>query len=181
MKIIGITGTIGAGKGEVVNYLKEKQGFKHFSVRDYIVREIEKRGLEINRDHMREVANDLREKHGSSFIIEELYREALEKGENCVIESIRTAGEVEFLKSQKDFEFWAVDASQQLRYERVVLRKSVTDQISFEKFVADEDHEMRSTDPAHQNLSACIALSDYLLQNNSSLTDLHTQIDKILN
>ena len=35
--IIGITGTLGAGKGTVVDFLKEK-GFRHFSVRDYLIK-----------------------------------------------------------------------------------------------------------------------------------------------
>lgn len=41
MIIIGITGTLGAGKGTVVEYLKTK-GFKHFSVREFLTQEIKK-------------------------------------------------------------------------------------------------------------------------------------------
>ncbi len=57
--IIGITGTSGAGKGTVVDYLLKK-GFKHYSVRDFLTEEILKRGLEPNRDNMIFVANELR-------------------------------------------------------------------------------------------------------------------------
>ncbi len=32
MKIIGITGTLGAGKGTVVDYLLEQAGFTNYSV-----------------------------------------------------------------------------------------------------------------------------------------------------
>lgn len=36
MHIIGITGTLGAGKGTIVEYLKDKKGFAHFSVREFL-------------------------------------------------------------------------------------------------------------------------------------------------
>ncbi|MCX6713904.1 MAG: dephospho-CoA kinase, partial [Candidatus Vogelbacteria bacterium] len=63
--IIGITGTLGAGKGAVVDCLKIK-GFKHYSVTAFITDEIIKRGLPVNRDKMVLVANDLRAQYGSA-------------------------------------------------------------------------------------------------------------------
>ena len=62
MIIIGITGTIGAGKGTIVEYLTDKKGFTHYSVRSFLIDEIKKRGFEVNRDSMVLVANDLRKK-----------------------------------------------------------------------------------------------------------------------
>ena len=60
MKIIGITGTLGAGKGTVVDFLVSEKGYKHYSVRSFISEEIIKRNLPLNRDSMVVVANDLR-------------------------------------------------------------------------------------------------------------------------
>ena len=47
--IIGLTGSFGAGKGVVVDYLKTK-GFKHYAARDFITEEINRRNLPVNRD-----------------------------------------------------------------------------------------------------------------------------------
>ena len=71
MIIIGITGTIGAGKGTVVDYFTTK-GFRHYSARQFIVREIERRRLPVDRDTMVSVANDLRTAHSPSYIITSL-------------------------------------------------------------------------------------------------------------
>ena len=46
MIIIGITGTLGAGKGTIVDYLCKKRGFLHYSVREFLVEEIKNRGSE---------------------------------------------------------------------------------------------------------------------------------------
>ena len=68
MITIGITGTLGAGKGTIVDYLVKEKGYVHFSVRDFIVEEIERRGLPINRDSMTMVGNDLRAQYSPSYI-----------------------------------------------------------------------------------------------------------------
>lgn len=179
MIIIGITGTLGAGKGTIVDYLTAKMNFKHYSVRNYLIVEIKKRGMEVNRDAMVLVANELREKHNPAFIIEELYREAAQNGQNAIIESIRTPGEIDMLSKQKNFYLLAVDAAPEIRYARIAERKSETDHISFETFLDNEKREMSSTDPNKQNLSECIRRADFLILNNGSIEDLYVQVENI--
>ncbi len=181
MIIIGITGTLGAGKGTIVEYLVKNHGFKHYSVRDYIGNEIKKRGKEINRDTLVEVANDLRAHNSPSFITDELYKIAVSKGENAVIESIRTPGEIESLRRSKNFVLLAVDAPVEIRYQRIILRQSETDRVSEETFIQNEKREMTSTDPNKQNLSKCILEADYLLNNGGNKEALYEQLEKILN
>lgn len=177
MKIIGITGTLGAGKGTLVDYLVKEKNFLHFSVRQYLIGEIEKQGLEVNRDSMTSVANDLRANNSPSFIIEELYREAKLAAKNSIIESIRTPGEIDFLKKQGEFILLAVDADAKLRYERITIRASETDSIDFETFVANEKREMNSSDVNKQNLGKCIEMADVVLNNNGSIDQLIDQLN----
>lgn len=179
MMIIGITGTLGAGKGTVVEYLESK-GFVHYSARSFIVREIERRGLPVNRDNMTVVANDIRATHSPSYIAEALYDKAMAARKNAVIESLRTEGEVMALRAKGNFLLIAVDADPKLRHERIIVRGSETDHISFEKFLADEAREMHATDPTKQNLARCIELADYRLVNDGTKEELITHIDQIL-
>ncbi|PIY34687.1 MAG: hypothetical protein COZ08_00575, partial [Bacteroidetes bacterium CG_4_10_14_3_um_filter_42_6] len=69
MVIIGITGTLGAGKGTLVDYLINKRGFAHYSAREFLIREITRQGLEVNRDTMTSVANKLRALHSPAYVI----------------------------------------------------------------------------------------------------------------
>jgi dephospho-CoA kinase len=180
MLIIGITGTLGAGKGTVVEYLTEHKQFNHYSVRAYLLEEIRRRKLPENRDSMVLVANDLRHKHSPSYVTDQLYFEALEMGQNCIIESIRTPGEITSLREKGDFFLFAVDADQEIRYQRIFDRKSETDHISFDTFLENEAREMTTTDPGKQNLQACIRQADFLLNNNGTRDDLFKQVETIL-
>lgn len=180
MLIIGITGTLGAGKGTIVDYLVQEKGFVHFSVRGFLIEEIERQGLSVNRDSMVLVANKLRADHSPSYIIDQLYKQALLTGENCIIESIRTPGEVESLREKGNFLLLAVDADPMLRYDRIVMRNSETDQISYSTFIENEEREMQSTDPAKQNIGKCIERADIIFYNNSTVPELYKRLESEL-
>lgn len=180
MKIFGITGTLGAGKGTIVSYLVNHYNYKHYSVRAYISEEIVRRNLPVNRDSMVLVANDLRAKQSPSYIIDQLVLKAKECNENCIIESIRTPGEVDSLRTNENFRLLAVDADAEIRYSRISSRKSSTDNVTFSQFVANEQREMVSNDPNKQNLHKCIEMSDFHLTNNGSVEELFAQIEKVL-
>jgi dephospho-CoA kinase len=180
MIIIGITGTLGAGKGTIVEYLLEQKNFAHYSVRAYLTEEIERRGLPVNRDSMVIVANDLRATHSPDYIVGQLYQQAVMGGKHCVIESIRTPGEVELLRSKENFCLLAVDASPESRYQRITARGSSTDHVSFETFLDNEKREMDSTDPNKQNIRKCIEMADYRLLNDGSVEELCERVEQIL-
>lgn len=180
--IIGITGTLGAGKGTIVDYLVKNKGFIHFSAReDVINKEIEKRGLPITRDNMVLVGNDLRKNYGPSYVAEELFKMAQDSDKNCVLESLRAVGEIESLRKKGKFFLFAVNAEQKTRYNRVQERKNVhSDDVSFEKFIEQEETEMKSDDPNKQNLSKCIGMADYVFNNDGTFEDLYKQIDEVI-
>ncbi len=180
MLIIGITGTLGAGKGTIVDYLVKEKGFLHFSVRAFISEEIVRRGMPVNRDSMVLVANDLRRNNSPSYITDCLYEQALAAGKNSVIESIRTPGEIYSLRKKGRFILLSVDADPQIRYERIRQRQSETDQINFKTFLENEKREMTSADPNAQNLSKCIELADYRLWNNGTIEQLNRDVEVIL-
>jgi dephospho-CoA kinase len=178
--IIGITGTLGSGKGTIVDYLVKRKGFAHFSVRAFVSEEILRRGLEVNRDNMVIVANDLRRKNSPSFITDQLFEHALKGGKNSVIESIRTPGEVFSLRKLGKFFLFAVDADPEIRYQRITLRKSETDSVSYETFLGNERREMESLDPNSQNVGKCIELADFHLLNNGTIEQLNRQVEEVL-
>lgn len=182
MRIIGITGTLGAGKGTIVDFLVKKHGFAHYSVREYLLQIIREKKMPENRDSMVIVANKLRQDNSPSFIVEQLLVEARQKEQDAIIESIRTPGEVTALREAGKglFTLLAVDADPKVRYSRVVARKSETDRVTFEKFVSDEQREMSNTEPHQQNLGVVLGMADFTLNNDTDLESLHKQLSALL-
>ncbi len=180
MITIGITGTLGAGKGTIVEYLVKEKGFFHYSVREFLREELERRKIPVNRDTLTAIANSLRAKHGASYLVEQLFFKAQTDNNNCIIESIRTPGEIEALRKHDNFYLLAVDADPRLRYKRIRSRNSETDQVSFHKFINNEEREMHTSDPNKQNLAACIHRADYVIVNNGGLANLHQSIEDFL-
>lgn len=176
--IIGITGTIGAGKGVVVDYLVKEKNFKHYSSRDFITLEIMRRGLSFNRPTMQSVANELRQQYGPAYIIKSLYARAAANGGNAVIESIRAIGEAQYLQ-ERGVRLLAVDADRKLRYERITHRASETDHITFDEFCKQEDREMGNTEPWDMNIAAVMQLADFRIENKGTLEQLHGTIDNL--
>lgn len=180
MRIIGITGTLGAGKGTVVECLVTRHGFTHYSARAFINEAVTRRGRPLNRDTQTQTANELRAEHGPGYIIQSLFERAVRQGHDAVIESIRTPGELDALRASEAFSLWAIDADPRIRYERIVMRASETDHVSFEKFLADEAREMTNRDPAKQNIAEVMARADYRLTNNGSREALEHAVDATL-
>ena len=177
--IIGVTGTNAAGKGTVVDFLKQK-GFNHYSVRDFLTQELLKRNLPTDRPHMQDIANELRTQNGPAFIVEQLYQQALQKGENAIIESFRCPGEVDAMRKLPQFILLAIDADPKIRYTRASSRNSTTDNVTFEKFIEEEKKEMTSTDPFKQNLSKCAEMADIFLLNEGTIKEFEEKLSKML-
>lgn len=179
MQIIGITGTSGAGKGTVVDYIINKLKFNYYSVGDYLIEEIKRRGLDVNRDSQREVANEIRASKGPAFIVQELYKVAESKQKNAIIESIRNPKEAEFIKQHGGI-LIAVTADQKTRFERIKKRQSEKDNVTFEEFQKQEEKEFQNNDPNAQNLPKCIEMADIVITNNDSLEKLYEEIEKAI-
>lgn len=177
--IIGLTGSFGAGKGTVVEYLVESKGFTHYSASGFITEEIERRGMPVNRDSMTEVSNDLRQKNGPSYIIDALYERAHTKGGNAIIESLRAVAEARRIKVLGGVVI-GVDADPRLRYDRAFARGSAKDNVSFDAWLLQEQREMNPNDPTKQDIFGALKESDFIITNNGSREELNAQIEEVL-
>ncbi|USN53178.1 MAG: AAA family ATPase [Candidatus Nomurabacteria bacterium] len=178
-KLIGLTGTLAAGKGAVSEYLIQK-GYQHYSAREFIRAEIQKRGLAENRDMLVQVGNDLRRQFGPDYVIATMARRGLAESDRVIVESIRVPAEVEAVQKMGGVVI-ALDADQKLRYERLYKRGLTdTDNVTFAEFVAEEEREMRSDDPHKQNIHRCVAMADYRIENNGGQDELYQKVDTVL-
>ena len=181
-KIIGVTGTLGAGKRKITDYFVIKLGFEHVAVSDtFLQREALRRRLIPNREARTNIANEFRAQ-GPTKLMEAVYalaRPLIEAGDNVVIEPQHTVAEVEFIKSLGGVVL-GVDADLRIRYARIKERGGPKDHVSFEEFERVQAIQMASSDPNKNNLAAALAAADYHLTNNGTLAELYAQIEQAL-
>jgi dCMP deaminase len=176
--IIGLTGKNGSGKTAVSDYLKSR-GFEYHSLSDEIREEIRRRGLEITREVLIDVGNELREKFGPGVLAERVLRN-LGTGYNYVVDSIRNPYEVEVLRSRSDFTMLAVEADQSVRFERSIKRGRENAARTLEQFIREEKRELDSDNPANQQLHATREKADLVIANDGTLEELHRKLDQML-
>jgi len=175
IKIIGLTGTNGSGKGEAASFFG-RHGYAYYSLSDLIREELKKCGLESTRDNLIRTGNRLRKKFGADI----LARRTTEKIKgNAVIDSIRNPKEVALLRSLKDFTLLAVDAPPEIRYERVRLRGRNESALSLQEFIAKEQEEMTTLETGQQ-LQQCMQMADFFVMNDSTLDAFHRKLEKFL-
>ncbi len=179
--IIGITGSIGGGKGTVVDYLKEKKEFAHYSSSDRLTEILQERGDVVDRDGMARIANELRAQNPAGVPAETFKQyEKDGKPDNAIFEALHSVPEAEFIKSVSGI-ILGVTADSDVRYERISKRGGVKDNVSKERFVEQQEREERgSDDPNKNNIFDVLKIADYTIDNSGTLRELHMQVDQIL-
>jgi dephospho-CoA kinase len=177
--IIGITGTLGAGKGTVVEILK-KRGFAHYSSSDILMQILNERSLELTRKNMSELANELMEKYEGGVL--SLSHELAKKNNdrNYILEAIHRIYEANYIKNIGGLVL-GVDADVKIRYERITRRQEgEKDNVTFEQFLADTEREEDGEDGGMPNIKKVFREANFLVTNNGTLEELQAQVDSIL-
>lgn len=169
--IIGLTGRNASGKGTVADYLKER-GFAFYSLSDVIRDELAARGEPASRENLIRVGNELRGRGGAGALAHRILPK-LSEDRHFVIDSIRNPVEVEALRhARKDFVLLCVEATPEVRWERLHARGRVGDPQTFEEFVEMEGRELKTDDERTQQLIATEALADHVVHNDGTPDEL---------
>jgi dCMP deaminase len=177
--ILGVAGPNGAGKGEVVAYLRARS-FASLSLSDVIRDELRGRGERETRERMIEAGRALRAAHGPAVLAERI-RARLRPDRHYVVDSIRHPAEVEALRSLgARFRLLWVDAEPARRFERLRKRARPGDPESLEQLLQLEARERGSADSAAQQLDAVAKLADLELRNDDTLETLQGRVQQLL-
>jgi dephospho-CoA kinase len=177
--LIGLTGRIAAGKESLTEFLR-KNGFIYFETSEPLKDGLKKRGLAITRENMQNLGDELRKKQGAGVIMK-FFLDKIEPDKNYIIDSIRNAGEVEFLrKNSKDFILIAIDAPQKIRFDRIIKRGKPSDPKTWEDFLkADNRDFFDETNPLGQQVGKCMELADYKIMNDGEFQSSLEKVKKV--
>jgi dephospho-CoA kinase len=181
--IIGLCGRPGAGKETLTKFFRDK-GFVYFESSKIINEELGKIGKEVTRTNQQDWADDLRKKYGvAALMIIMLDKTRKEPEKNYIFDSLRNAGEAEFLRKEiPGFVLIGVDAPQKLRFERIISRGKESDPKTWEEFLkVDARDNFDESNPMGQQTGKLLEMSDFVIMNDGDLKKSLGEIEEIWN
>ncbi|WP_296794938.1 nucleoside monophosphate kinase [uncultured Methanobrevibacter sp.] len=174
MRIMGVSGLPGSGKGFVSDIATEK-GAMIVSMGDIIREEAKKRG-----ESTKETAKNLRKEHGQ-YIVAEMTIEKIKKLQeegfesSILVDGIRSQYEVNlFKKNFDDFIIVSIFANPKLRFERIKSRKREDDTTDYDVFAERDQRELDF------GIGNVISLSDKIIINESDIESFEQKIREFL-
>ncbi len=175
--LLGLTGRNASGKTTVIEWF-ETQGWQRASCSDAIRAWLRERGDEITRETLTQGGRTLRREGGAGVLAEMLL--ASMDQDLYIVDSIRTPEEVEAFRIRPDFLLIEVDASAEVRWQRMQSRGRSGDPQTESEFMAQEDAEAVALDSAGQALNATAALADIVISNDNDSENLHSNLKVLL-
>ena len=198
--IIALTGSVGSGSSWVSVFLAKEDGFRVFSIsKEILKKEAQEKNEDLTkntRSKLQTIGNNLRKediKKGNSGGI--LIRKAMEilEQEKCkkpiVICSIKNPSEVDELKKYSSSYVITIDASRNIRWERIRQEQYNN---NFAQFLDDDNRDkdegltIKNKENGRvyyygQQVQKCVDLADIIIDNDKDFNDSEEIVDKFKN
>lgn len=175
--ILGFTGPMASGKGAAALYLQNRHHAKTFRF-STILRDLLKRlDLPETREHIVAMSETVRRTFGEDILAKAMAHDAATADRSLiVIEGIRRADDIKYLKQLPNFVLVAIDADMRTRYERIIKRRENPDDQSktWEQFTADHER------PTEITIAPVMAEAKERIDNNGTSEDLERQLDALV-
>lgn len=175
IEVVNITGPMGAGKGTVANYFKEKHGFSVLYFATVLKEETARRGLEINRWNLIQTHDALRKEQGEDILAQRIVADAIKQGlKKIVFDGARKPALVTYIKNKfPEALLLYIDSDKALRRKRVIERERDIDPSQ----AADLDKVMARD---LKDASSCKHLPGVIvIENNGDLASLKQKLDSL--
>jgi dephospho-CoA kinase len=171
----------------VTDYLIKKYKYKSFSLSSIVHDEVKKKGIvNYNRTILQNTGDELREKEGDGVLAKRAIKQLTANNkrltvQKIVIEGIRNPGEVEYLRSIPGFFLIAVNASQKIRFERILKRNKPWDPKDWEAFIKVDGRDSEDKKNTNgQQVKKCMEMADVEIKNEGGVKEVVEEVEKIL-
>ncbi len=175
--ILGITGEMVSGKGTVANYVCDKYKSNSYKFSTILRDILDRVYIEQSRENMQKISSILRENFGQDILAKSIALDVnRDEKDIIVIDGIRRFSDIEHLRKIPSFKMIYIEADIEIKHKRLITRGENTDDNSktLEDFKKDHNAE------AEVQIKSLRDMSDYIIDNNGTLEELYSQIDKVI-
>ena len=178
VKIIAVVGMSGSGKSVIVDHLTDK-GYPKVYFGGMILKEMEKRGIEITAENEKNFREMIREQEGKDWVVKQVIAEIkdlINAGQKrIVLDGVYSWTEYKMIKREFPgiVTFLAVMTTKKVRYARVA--KRVVRPLNTQEIQDRDRAEIENLEKGGP-----IVASDYFVLNNGTMDDLKARVDEVL-
>lgn len=178
VKIMAIVGMSGSGKSVAVDYLTDR-GYPKVYFGGMILREMEKRGIEITPENEKKFREQIRAEEGKDWVVKQVIaavKDLILAGQKRIIlDGVYSWTEYKTLKKEfpRSLIFVAIVTDKNLRYKRVGMRPE-------RPFDGQAIRERDRSEIENLEKGGPIAAADYFVLNNGLIEETQKRIDEIL-
>ena len=171
--ILGLTGPMGCGKGEIVKIL-EKLGFKYITLSLMVREEARKRGIEEEREKLMEFVNSMRAAEGAGVLAKRSLIHIQEDGhDKWVVDGIRNPAEIDELKKGDEVHVIGVHTDRDVLVDRILSRGRESDAKERSEILRKIDREWgKGESEDGQQVGKCMEKADQIIENEGTLDEL---------
>lgn len=178
VKILAFVGLPGVGKSVAVNYLTEK-GFPKVYFGGIIYSAMNEAGIEITPESQQIFRKEIREKEGKDFVVRRVIKQVhnlIGAGQHrIVLDGLYSWTEYKMLKREfpGEMSVVAIVSNKKLRHHRLANRPE-------RPFTIEEANIRDWSEIEDLEKGGPIAIADHYIINNSSINEMHSQLNIIL-
>ncbi len=178
VKILAVVGMSGSGKSVVVDHLTEK-GYPKVYFGGMILKEMEKRGIEINPENEKAFREKIRAEEGNDWVVRQVIAEVkdlINAGQKrIVLDGVYSWTEYKMIKHEFPgaVTFLAVVTTKKLRYARVAER--TVRPLNLQEIQMRDSAEIENLEKGGP-----IAAADYFVSNNGTMEELKSRVNEVL-
>jgi dephospho-CoA kinase len=171
--IIGLTGSMGCGKGEIVKIL-EREGFQYITLSMMVREEARNQGIEEEREKLMEVGNSMREADGAGVLGKRALKKIQESGhDKWVVDGIRNPAEIDALQEGDDVHVVGVEVEREILVERILKRGRESDAKERSEILRKIEREWgEGENEDGQQVGKCMQKVDKVIENKGTLEEL---------
>lgn len=175
--ILGISGEIASGKDTVSKMLREKYGFGALMFSNILRDILDRLYIEQSRNNLAKLSMHLRKCFGEDTLSRVILKDAESiESEYIVVDGVRRLADIIHLEGNGNFYFVYVEASPEVRQERIVSRGQNTDDSTKTVLQLEKDQNLE----AEAQVCSLKERADFVINNDGTIEELQAQVDKMV-
>lgn len=175
--ILGTAGEIASGKDAVGDYLALKYGALKLRFSQPLRDILDRVHLDQNRENMAKLSLYLRKAFGEDILSKVILDEAEASDiEFVVVDGIRRFPDMVHMETDPNFYFCYVDASPEVRFERLTKRRQNVDDATKTAVQFEKDAKLET----EAGIAELKERAEFVIDNDGTLDELHAQIDGVV-